>query len=104
MRRATALTLLVATAIGASSGSHRAADAAETSLKIALVVPTGDPFADDVVTGVGLAVAQSNDARDAGAKRPAVEVVTTRASDSAMAALVFEKAAKDKELGVVAFA
>src|SRR5258708_711286 len=105
MRRTTASILCAAALL--SARSTRESQAAETPLRIALIVPSGAEdaaFSADVAYGVALATLQSNDAKAAGAKRPAFEVVTTNAGDSSIASLAFEKASKEKDVGVVAFA
>src|SRR5262245_30989932 len=87
-----------------TSPATRRAESAETPLRVVVVAPSGDPFGADVVAGVGLAVAQANDAKAAGAKRPAVESTVVDAGDSSITALALEKAAKEKAVGVVALA
>src|SRR5262245_61353051 len=79
-------------------------EGAEATLRIAVVVPGGvtETVAAEVSAGIGLAVAASNDAKTAGAKRPAVEVVQFDAGDPAIAALAVDKAAKDKCLAAIA--
>lgn len=101
MRRLLAVALL-----GAAFAAPPRAGAAEATLRIAVVVPGGaaETVAAEVSSGVALAVTASNDAKTAGAKRPAVEIVQFDASDAAIAALAVDKAAKDKCAGVIALA
>jgi ABC-type branched-subunit amino acid transport system substrate-binding protein len=101
LRRLVAVTLLSA----ALSLAPRAG-AAESTLRIAVVVPgaVSETVAAEVSAGIALAVAASNDAKAGGAKRPTVEVVQFDAGDAAIAALAVDKAAKDKCLAAIALA
>ena len=73
----------------------------EAPLRIGVVVPTGS-FATEVQTGVNLAVAASNDAKAAGAKRPTVEVLPLNDPAPAVA---LELAARKKQVaGIVVLA
>jgi len=102
MRRSTRI-LACAAAVAAVvvSTTTPPADGADTTLRFVVLTPNADA---DVAYGVSLAVAASNDAKAAGAKRPAVEALSVNAGDSSIAALAVEKAAKDKCAGVVVVA
>jgi len=100
MRRTTRAFACCAAACAAAMATT--AGAAEAPLRIALLVASGDATSADVAYGVSLAVAASNDAKAAGAKRPTVELLQVNAGDSQMTSLAVEKAAKDKFAGVVA--
>jgi len=100
MRRTTRAFACCAAACAAAMATT--AGAAEAPLRIALLVASGDATSADVAYGVSLAVAASNDAKAAGAKRPTVELLQVNAGDSQMTSLAVEKAAKDKFAGVFA--
>src|SRR6185436_7374196 len=96
-----------AAAVLAASVATPPADGADATIRFAVVLPSGQTdkaTSDDVAYGVSLAVAASNDAKAAGAKRPTVESTQVNAGDAQMTALAVEKAAKEKFVGAVVVA
>jgi ABC-type branched-subunit amino acid transport system substrate-binding protein len=106
MRLVARLALCAVSLAAALAPQSPSAEGAEATLRIAVVVPGGaaETVAAEVSAGIALAVAASNEARTAGAKRPTVEVVQFDAGDAAIAALAVDKAAKDKCLAAIALA
>src|SRR5215831_1324005 len=108
MRRTTrVLTCAAAAAVVVVSAATPPAGAADAVLRIAVVLPGGQTdkaSSDEVAYGVSLAVAASNDAKAAGAKRPTVDTTQFNAGDSSIAALAVERASKDKFAGAVVVA
>lgn len=98
--------LMLGTLAATIAPSPPRANAAEATLRVALVVPNADadPVAAEVAAGVALAAAASNDSKAAGAKRPSVEIVTFSAGDASIASLAVETAVKEKFGAVVAVA
>jgi len=99
---AAALALAVAL-VGSTSPAH----SAEPTIRIGVLLPTGDAtsaLAAETSYGVSLALDESAALRAAGAKRPAVEMVALSAADGATAAAVLADAAKKQVAGVVALA
>ena len=73
MRRIAGALVGLTAALVAAPASPVSAGGPEPVLRITLIAPSNDAFADDVAAGVALAVAQSNDVKAAGAKRLAVQ-------------------------------
>ena len=83
-----------ASAIAAALIGPAVLDAAEAPLRIGVVLPTGG-FAAEVQIGVDLAVAASNDARTAGARRPQVE--TFQFGEASASTTTIEQLARKKQ-------